>query len=77
MNYQHLLSVNLNNLRVTKGTTAKTASVHELVKDLRNDLQIRLGENFQRVTQGLLQIVHLMPLNSASFTISLSILLLR
>jgi len=56
MNYKHLLSVKLNNQRVTKAT--KTASVNELVKDLE---KLRAIEPWRKLaegltTQGLLQI---------------------
>ena len=56
MNYKHLLSVKLNNQRVTKAT--KTASVNELVKDLEKLRAIEPWRKFAEclTTQGLLQI---------------------
>ena len=56
MNYKHLLSVKLNNERVTKAT--KTASVNKLVKDLKKLRAIEPWRKFAEglTTQGLLQI---------------------
>ena len=56
MNYKHLLSVKLNNQRVTKAT--KTARLNELVKDLEKLRAIEPWRKFAEglTTQGLLQI---------------------
>jgi len=52
-----LPSLNLNNQRVTKATKAKTASMNELLKDLKKLRAIEAWRKFaEGLTQGLLQI---------------------